>query len=391
MTTDVLRRARRFIALLLVAGFGSLPIAPQVSAQSPKQPTAQSTLRKSAGANPRLIEIVSDSLGETEFRIADEIAGAVASTQETGPNGEVALRVTPVVSPGGIQAVRDVLTLPNADFGIASARVLDRLNATRELGDLKDRITYVTPLYVEEVHLIAGFDVRSLADLQGGAVSIGKDESATQIIAREILSAGGLKVREERLELRDAVAAIKAGEIAAAFLVSGKPVDGLKALAPGEGLRLVPVTLPSPPAGYLPSTLVAEDYPELLGPGERVATLGVQNVLFAYNWPSKSPRAQLGDFFLNSLFQRLSNLQKPPRHPKWQEVNLAGTVPGYRRLAAMEAWLKRSAPQQAQQTLKSEFEQFVKERGLPMREEDREALFQNFLRWRGEPATTGSR
>jgi hypothetical protein len=103
-----------------------------------------------------VVEIVSETLGETEFRVAVEIASAVASAQETGPNGEFALRVTPVVSRGGVQAVRDVLTLPNADFGLVSTRVLDRLRETGELGDIKDRITYVAPLYEEEVHLLAG-------------------------------------------------------------------------------------------------------------------------------------------------------------------------------------------------------------------------------------------
>jgi TRAP-type uncharacterized transport system substrate-binding protein len=384
------------LALALLGG-GLLPQpsdakdTPRVQSRVQAQTTASSTLRKSAGGNPRVIEIVTDSSIETEFRFADEIATAVASTQETGPNGEVALRITPVVSRGGAQAVRDVLTLPNADFGIVSARVLDQLRESREFGDLGTRITYVMPLYVEEVHLIAGFDVRSLADLQGRAVSIGKDESTTQVIAREVLSSAGLKVREERLDLRESVAAIKAGEIAAAFLVSGKPVDGLRALAPGEGLRLVPVTLPSPPPGYLPSTLTGDEYPELLGPGERVETLGVQNVLFAYNWPPKSPRAQLGELFLNSLFYRLSTLQKPPRHPKWQEVNLAGTLPGWKRLAAMDTWLRKSRPQDSEQALKAEFDRFLSEANPQANAADREALFRRFLRWRDTPSATGSR
>jgi hypothetical protein len=285
--------------------------------------------------------------------------------------------------------VRDVLTLPNADFGIVSTRVLDRLRETGELGDIKDRITYVAPLYDEEVHLLAGANVRDLTDLQGQVVSIGEDESTTQVIAREILSSAGVRVREERMDLREAIVALKARRIAAAFLVSGKPVDGLLALSPGDSLHLVPITLPSPPFGLLPSKLMPEDYPELIRSGERVDTLASKNVLFAYNWPPKSPRAELDALFINSLLWRLPTLQAPPRHPKWQEVNLAGTLPGWRRLASMEAWLRKSASQHEAQSLRAEFDRFLARR-LESNRTDREALFREFLRWR-DPSNTGSR
>lgn len=390
------RLSLRLPIVAIVLGIaGALPFAPEAAAQETAKGQAQvaasASLRKAAGGNPHVVEIVSDSLGETEFRIADEIATAVASTQEAGPNGEFALRVTPVVSRGGIQAIRDVLTLPNADFGIVATRVLDRVRATGELGDIRDRLTYVTPLYVEEVHLVAGANVHSLTDLQGQAVSIGKDESTTQVIAREILATAGIRVREERFDLREAIVPLKAGDIAAAFLVSGKPVDGLKVLAPADGLHLVPISLLSPASGFLPSTITADDYPELLRPGERVSTVAVQTVLFAYNWPSKSPRTRLGELFINSLFWRLETLQRPPHHSKWQEVNLAGTLPGWRRLAAMEAWLKKAASRQEEQSLKAEFEQFLTERGLQAGTRDRESLFRAFLQWRNTPSTTGSR
>src|SRR5215210_3499204 len=233
----------RWAAFFVLLSSGPLTIPESVAKEPPKAeaPAASTILRKSATGNPRVIEVVSGTLGETEFRIADEIASAVASAQEAGPNGEFALRVTPVVSRGGVQAVRDVLTLPNADFGIVSTRILDRLRETGELGDLKDRLTYVAPLYVEEVHLLAGANVRALSDLQGQVVSIGEDESTTQVVAREILSRAGIQVRAEPMGLRESLAALKRGDIAAAFLVSGKPVDGLLALSPGDGLHLVPV------------------------------------------------------------------------------------------------------------------------------------------------------
>ncbi|WP_188311983.1 TAXI family TRAP transporter solute-binding subunit [Salinarimonas soli] len=330
------------VALLAAVALPPAPADAAETSTAQARSVGQSTLRKSGGGNPRVVEIVSNALGETEFRFADEMAAAVASAQETGPNGEVALRVTPVTGPGGIHTVRDVLTLPNADFGIVSTRVLERLRETGEFGDITRRITYVAPLYMEEVHLLAGPKVRSLGDLEGQPVSIGRDESTTQVVAREILASAGVKVQEERHDLRGSIAALKAGEIAAAFIVSGKPIDGLKTLSPADGLHLVPLDVASPEPDYLPSAISGEDYPELLRPGESVDTLAVQNVLFAYDWPKRSARAQLGEGFIQSLIWRLSTLQKPPGHPKWQEVNLAGSLPGLRRYAGMEAYLKKA-------------------------------------------------
>jgi uncharacterized protein len=93
----------------------------------------------------------------------------------------------------------------------------------------------------------------------------------------------------------------------------------------------------------------------------------VQTVLFAYNWPAKSERGRLGQLFLHSLFLRLPDLQTPPRHPKWQEFNLAASVPGWRRVAAVDAWLAQQASSQQEQA------------------------FRDFLRWRSSPSATGSR
>ena len=45
---------------------------------------------------------------------------------------------------------------------------------------------------------------------------------------------------------------------------------------------------------------------------------------------------------MEALFTKLPEFQKPPRHPKWVEVNLAATVPGWRRFKAAQDWLDRT-------------------------------------------------
>jgi len=347
-------------------------------------------LTKAGGASSNVVGIVGGSLGETELQAANEMAATVASTLETGPNGELPLRVSVVPSNGGPQTIRDVLAIPDADFGIAPTLVLDRVQAKGELGDLRSRIAYVAPLYVEELHVVAGSGVKGLDELRGKSVSVGEDGSKSEIIAREVLAAAHVDVREAHLGLEQALAALKSGDIAAAFLVSGKPVAALKAVSRQDGFQLLPASVAVPPA-LLPSVLSAEDYPGLVEPGTQIDTLGVQNVLFAYAWPAQSSRGQLDQLFLRSLLWRLSDLQTQPRHPKWKEVNIAASLEGWRRLPAMEAWLKK-VPQGAQeQVLREEFEGFLKRSGVRADDRNRNALFQDFLRWRNNPNTTGAR
>lgn len=74
----------------------------------------------------------------TEFAAAYEIATLIATGQETGPHSEVALCVAPMVAmvgDGGLQKIRDVLTLAEADMSIVPVALLNRARAVLGLGD----------------------------------------------------------------------------------------------------------------------------------------------------------------------------------------------------------------------------------------------------------------
>src|SRR3954468_14644687 len=75
--------------------------------------------KRSPNPNPNTVGILTGRPNRTDFAIAHEISTVLATGQETGPRGEVALRILPMVGKGGIQNVRDVLTLlPGADMAI---------------------------------------------------------------------------------------------------------------------------------------------------------------------------------------------------------------------------------------------------------------------------------
>ena len=84
----------------------------------------------------------------TDFAIAQEIAAVLASGQETGPHGEMALRVLPMLGNGGTRNILDTLTLAGADMAIAPVVLVDRLRNAKTFGKIRDKLVYIVPLFV---------------------------------------------------------------------------------------------------------------------------------------------------------------------------------------------------------------------------------------------------
>ena len=92
-------------------------------------------------------------------------------------------------------------------------------------------------------------------------------------------------------------------------------------------------------------------------------------MLFAYNWPKGTDRYRRIQKFVDTFFPKLAEFQKPPRHPKWKEANLAATLPGWKRFAGAEEWLKNKAAQQPGVAERDQFDRFLQGRaqaGAPM-------------------------
>ena len=88
--------------------------------------------------------------------------------------------------------------------------------------------------------------------------------------------------------------------------------------------------------------------------------------------------------FVDAFFSKFDELQKPPRHPKWREVNFAATLEGWRRSPAAQAWINR-AKQGTSTASKSNFDTFLAQNagrsGAPVSDEQRAELFKAFLEW----------
>ncbi|MET0531909.1 MAG: hypothetical protein ABW003_26855, partial [Microvirga sp.] len=116
----------------------------------------------------------------------------------------------------------------------------------------------------------------------------------------------------------------------------------------------------------------------------------VSSILAVYNWPEKTERYNKVARFVDVFFSKLPEFQKPPRHPKWVEVNLAASVPGWRRFKAAQEWLDRAGATtgSAQSSGdRSAFDSFLTARGQGnVSATERERLFQEFTDWQRRQA-----
>ena len=207
--------------------------------------------------------------------------------------------------------------------------------------------------------------------------------SGTQLTVRDIFERLGVKAEEVNMGQADAFEKLKTGEIAATILIAGKPAGSMAKLRAQDGFRILPIAYSKPLQNeYLPSVLAAEDYPNLIEPGRKLETIAVGAVLIAFNWPKGTDRYRRIQKFVEVFFPRLADFQKPPRHPKWKETNLASVLPGWTRFAGAEEWLRSRDKMSADE--REQFNKFLanrreKEAALPT--DERERLFQEFQQW----------
>ena len=124
---------------------------------------------------------------------------------------------------------------------------------------------------------------------------------------------------------------------------------------------------------YIQGQLEQALYPNLIDTGQSVQTVAVDSVLITNNWQPASDRYRRVARFVEGLFSHFADLQKPPRHPKWQEVDLAKELPGWQRFPAAQDWL--------QQAKFDEFRTKYQAASGVNNPADKQRMFREFLEW----------
>jgi TRAP-type uncharacterized transport system substrate-binding protein len=268
------------------------------------------------------------------IRLAAEIARVV----DDGDN----LHVLPVVTRGATENVNSLLYLRGIDAAIINSDVLDEYKS--QVPDIQRRLAYVLNLFPSELHIFVRPEIKSLNDLVGKKVNFNNQGTAAAYSGPLIFSRLGLDVEKTFIPHQVALEQMRKGEMAAVVFITSKPVDAFVRGRWEPGFKFLPLPYESKfDDYYLPATLDAADYPNLIKQDERVATIAVPTALVAFNWPVKSNRFERVARFVDYLFSRIDKLQAPGFDSKWKSINLAATVPGLTRFPAAQAWLDRQS------------------------------------------------
>lgn len=313
-------------------------VAANQGAQAAHRPTAatEGESENVARVNSWTVGIVGGQLEGSFIRFAAELAKAL----DDGEN----LRVLPIVSYGASDNVNDLLYLKGVDIAITNSDVFEEFKNNRNVGNIDKRINYISQMYVSEVHIFARADIKSLQDLDGKTVSLGVKGAGQTITGPIIFARLGIKPKFIFGNSEAHAEKLKAGEIAAIVHNGGKPNPLFTKMKADPNLHFLSVPYSEKFADYyVPSTFDAKDYPNLLKEGESVETIGIPAVLAVYNWPKSSDRYRKVERFIQYYFNRFETLQKPPFHPKWKDINLAATVPGWTRYSVAEEMLAKAS------------------------------------------------
>jgi TRAP-type uncharacterized transport system substrate-binding protein len=388
---------RENILSIVLTIFSLLLVGQNAAGQSPQPNTTVAQVHRTASStiedqwraklNANTMAIIAGRPGETYIEIAHDLSVVLNDEH---------LRVLPIAGLGGAQNIRDVLYLKGVDAGITSTHMLRYFSSTGELSAALDRrLAYITKLFVEEMHVVAGAGIERLDDLNGKKVNFSDIGSSTQITARDVFGLLSIQVEEVNMNQADALAKIKSGEIAATVLFSGKPVSLFAHIPDGDTLHLVSVPFtPTLENTYSPGSLEPETYPNLIAQGHAVQTIAVDAVLITNNWPRNSERYRRIATFVDAFFPRLPDFRNAPRHPKWLEVNLSADLPGWDRFPAAQEWLERSK-EAGSAPLQAQFEQFLAKMQRPdapaLSEVEKQRLFREFLGWSARQSPSQSR
>jgi TRAP-type uncharacterized transport system substrate-binding protein len=377
----MIMRARVLVCSVLglaIAFFGvnsSAQKAPKPVATPASGTTANNDAALRAQKNAWTVGIVGGLFSGTYMRLVDEMATAL----NDGDN----LRILPIVSYGAASNLDDLLYVHGVDAAITQSDVFEYFRTVRKTPNLEQRVHYIIRLPTSELHILARDNIQTLADLRGKKVNFGPAGTGASLTGTIVFQRLGIDVNQVLIDQATALQKLQSGEIDAIARVIPKPVDFFTKIPANSGLHLVNIPFTREFEDYYTlGEFTKQDYPNLLEGKDRIDTIAVPAVLAVYNWPVGSERYRKVQRLVQYLFSNFGKLQHPPFHPKWTEVNLGATVPGWTRFSVAQDMLNKVS-QHEMTAQQADFNDFLsRQPRAPTSEADRDALFREFLQWR---------
>lgn len=328
-TSFIARLFGAFVVAAMLAG-----LANDVAAQGQNPPPRRDLKysEQQARINAWTVGLAGGLLEGAPIRLAAEMARVA----DDGPN----MHVLPIVTRGPVENLNALLYLKGVDLAIINSDAMDEYKV--QSPEILKRVTYLLNLFPSELHIFVRPEIQSLQDLAGKKVNFNTLGTAAAFSGPLIFSRLGVNIEKTFIPHPVALQQMRKGEMAAVVFITSKPVDAFLRGQWEPGFKFLPLPYEAKFEDYyLPATLEASEYPNLIKAGERISTIAVPTVLISYNWQANSNRYQRVARFTDLLFSRIETLQGPGFAAQWKSINLGATVPGLTRFPAAQAWLDR--------------------------------------------------
>jgi uncharacterized protein len=317
--------------------------------------------------------IAGDEAG-SETELAAEMAELFAT--------DTPFLVVPVPGDSGLKNISRLLHDPHIDAGFVSTDVLAGAKTQSAGNDLAERLQVVARFCPQEVHVLARPDIKSLAELAGKKVNIGSAGGSSAATATILFRAFNINIEPLALDGRAAIEQVKQGAIAAAVIVGAKPTPLIAEISASDGLHLLPIEFGAGlEESYLPTGFDRDDYPNLIEMETEIPSVATGMVLLAAASKDDKGHTDRVARLVDTLFSRFGELKKDGKHPKWREINLAASLPGWTRNPAAEAWLTEQLKGSERRDPQARIEAGAAPSNLPVGQDQGEALFKQYIEW----------
>ena len=393
----VLRRLTIYSVLLAGLGFGNLVALgterawaqsntkPATTTARTKASRAEAALRRSA--NSGTVTVITggvEGVSNTYQELASDLASVLDVRSE--------LRVLPIIGYGSLQNIEDLLYLNGIDFGMVHSDVMRHIQQRQLPGGAKRKLRFVTKLYDESIHILAGKKITDIKQLSGQTVIVGRPGSGNEMSALTLIGDLQLKVKTVHFAFAEGVEKVRKGEAAAMFVVTRKPAAKLRKIPAKSGLHFLSVPMNETVLEtYEPDPLTSADYPGLVPGGSEIVTARMSAVLAVYNWQVGSSRYENVTRFIKSFGSKLEKLKQASRKDVWEKLDLTGEVKGWERYGPAANLVKEILTARAAKTAKTDavrdpefvlFADYIRQKAeRNLSEEQIRRLYERFKIW----------